>query len=72
MRWRIWLRKLRRREPSLTECPDCGREMRLVERTTMTGNDMRTYSCDACRKEHIINFGEALWTLLSDARDKSG
>jgi hypothetical protein len=35
----------------------------------MTGNDMRTYRCDHCQKEHVVNFGPALWKVLSDARE---
>jgi hypothetical protein len=44
--------------------------MRLVERSSMSGDDMRTYRCDACGKEHIMNFGTALWKVLSDARKR--
>jgi predicted RNA-binding Zn-ribbon protein involved in translation (DUF1610 family) len=53
---------------SPTDCPKCGKEMRLVERSTMSGDDMRTYRCDDCAQEHIMNFGTALWKVLSDAR----
>ncbi|HXN68599.1 MAG TPA: hypothetical protein VN926_13230 [Bradyrhizobium sp.] len=56
--------------PSLTDCPKCAREMRLVERSSMSGDDMRTYRCDDCQKEHIVNFGTALWKILSDARKR--
>jgi hypothetical protein len=42
--------------------------MNLVERTTFTGNDMRTYRCERCQKEHIVDYGVALWQVLSDAR----
>jgi predicted RNA-binding Zn-ribbon protein involved in translation (DUF1610 family) len=54
-------------QPSPTDCPECGKEMRLVERSSMSGDDMRTYRCDDCGKEHIMNFGTALWKLMSDA-----
>lgn len=72
MKWPPWLktkshRRLRLRAAS-TKCPDCGQEMILIDRTTMTGDDMRTYRCDRCQKEHIVNFGTALWKALSDAR----
>jgi DNA-directed RNA polymerase subunit RPC12/RpoP len=74
MKWPSWLTPKSRRqpspppapEPSLTACPDCGREMDRIEKTTMTGYDMRTYRCEPCGKEHIINFGPALWKVLSD------
>jgi predicted RNA-binding Zn-ribbon protein involved in translation (DUF1610 family) len=65
----IKLRYLRKpaSQASLTECPKCGKEMRLVDRSSMSGNDMRTYRCDDCREEHIVDFGTALWKILSDA-----
>ena len=56
--------------PGLTQCPVCRREMELIERTTMTGDDMRTYRCEHCQREEIVNFGTALWKVLSDARRK--
>jgi len=58
--------------PGLTQCSVCRREMELTERTTMTGDDMRTYRCEHCNREEIVNFGPALWKVLSDARDKDG
>jgi len=36
----------------------------------MSGDDMRTYRCDHCRQDHIVNFGAALWKILSDARER--
>jgi predicted RNA-binding Zn-ribbon protein involved in translation (DUF1610 family) len=51
----------------LTKCPECGKEMRLVDRSSMSGNDMRSYRCDQCQEEHILDFGTALWKKLSDA-----
>jgi predicted RNA-binding Zn-ribbon protein involved in translation (DUF1610 family) len=53
----------------LTKCPKCGREMRLVDRSSMSGDDMRTYRCDRCQEEHILDFGTARWKVLSDARE---
>jgi hypothetical protein len=73
MKWPSWLTlPLRRKapaQPSLTACPTCGAEMTLVERSTFSGIDMRTYRCDRCRKEHIVDYGAAVWKVLSDARD---
>jgi hypothetical protein len=43
--------------------------MNLVEKTTFTGRDMRTYRCEHCRREHVVEFGAALWQVLSDARE---
>ncbi len=51
---------------SLTICPKCGKEMRLVDRSSMSGDDMRTYRCDSCQEEHIRDFGTAAWKKLSD------
>jgi hypothetical protein len=34
----------------------------------MSGADMRTYRCDRCREEHIVDFGIALRKRMSDAR----
>jgi len=77
MKWPSWLTPKSRRqpppapppEPSLTACPDCGREMDRIDKSTMSGYDMRTYRCEPCGKEHVINFGPALWKILSDARE---
>jgi hypothetical protein len=41
--------------------------MILMDRSTMSGDDMRTYRCDHCQEEHIADFGTALWKKLSDA-----
>ena len=49
------------------KCPDCGKNMILLEKNTMSGEDLRTYRCDPCDKEHDINRGTALWKLMSDA-----
>jgi transposase-like protein len=73
MKWPSWLKLTSRRKPapppSLTQCPKCGAEMTLVEKTTFSGNDMRTYRCDHCREEHVVDYGVALWKVLSDARE---
>ena len=72
MEWPSWLKLIRRKPAaaaSRTTCPTCGKEMTLVEKTTMTGSDMRTYRCDRCEKEHVVNFGPALWKVLHDARE---
>ena len=50
-----------------SHCPKCGKEMRLIEKFTMSGDDMRTYRCDRCQEEHIVDFGTAMWKLMSDA-----
>jgi transposase-like protein len=53
---------------SLTQCPKCGQEMIMVEKFTMSGSDMRTYRCDHCHDEHIVDYGIALWKAISDAK----
>jgi hypothetical protein len=53
----------------LTVFPTCGEETLLVDKTTMTGRDMRTRRGERCGKEHIVNFGPALWQVLHDARE---
>jgi transposase-like protein len=72
MKWPSWFNTQFRRkppaQPSLTACPTCGEEMTLVEKTTFSGNDMRTYRCDRCQKEHVVDYGVAVWKVLSDAR----
>lgn len=72
MKWLSWFKPSSRRKPpsrkSLTQCPKCGAEMILVDKSTMSGNDMRTYRCDRCQEEHIVDFGIALWKAMSDAR----
>jgi DNA-directed RNA polymerase subunit RPC12/RpoP len=75
MKWPSWLTLTSRRrqaepaEPSLTACPTCGREMDRIDKSTMSGYDMRSYRCAHCGEEHFINFGPALWKILSDARE---
>lgn len=49
------------------KCPDCEKEMILVEKNTISGDDLRTYRCNHCDKECDVNRGTALWKLISDA-----
>jgi transposase-like protein len=49
------------------KCPTCGEAMDEIEKNTMSGRDMRTYRCDPCRLEHDVEYGTALWQVLSDA-----
>ena len=43
--------------------------MIFVEKYTMMGDDLRTYRCNRCQKEHTIDFGTAIWKLMSDANE---
>jgi transposase-like protein len=52
---------------SATACPTCRREMVQIEKFTMTGDDLRTYRCETCGQEQIVNLGPALWKVLHDA-----
>jgi predicted RNA-binding Zn-ribbon protein involved in translation (DUF1610 family) len=58
-------------DASETTCPDCGIEMDQIERTTFTGRDMREYQCRRCKRTQIVDCGEALWKMLSDANKPS-
>jgi len=48
-------------------CPRCGQEMHQEEKDTSSGRDMRTYYCGHCRESHVVDAGEALWKVLSEA-----
>ncbi|HUZ34584.1 MAG TPA: hypothetical protein VMV19_21145 [Xanthobacteraceae bacterium] len=39
--------------------------MDLVDKSTMSGDDMRTYHCARCNKSHVVNFGIATWKAMS-------
>jgi len=43
--------------------------MVMVERSTMSGDDMRSYRCTRCKREKNVDFGTATWKRLSDARN---
>jgi regulator of protease activity HflC (stomatin/prohibitin superfamily) len=44
------------------------KEMIRVEKFTMSGREMRTYRCDQCQEEHIVDYGIALWKAMSDSQ----
>jgi transposase-like protein len=46
------------------KCPNCRREMDLVGKSTVTGDDVREYCCKACNRTEIENRGKALWEIL--------
>ena len=75
MKWPSWFKPSSRRKPaapvSLTQCPRCGAEMFRVDKSTMSGRDMRTYRCDHCQEEHIVDYGIATWKAMSDARQSN-
>ncbi len=51
------------------ECPVCGHEVTLDEKDTSSGRDMRTYRCRQCGGPEDVDYGIALWQVLSDARE---
>ncbi len=72
-KWPSWFKLSSRRTPapppSLTQCPRCGAEMFMVDKSTMSGRDMRTYRCDHCQEEHVVDYGVALWKAMSGQSD---
>jgi len=52
------------------KCPKCAEEMRLLDKHTFTGEEIREYHCGTCDKTVIDRGGIALWQALSDARTK--
>lgn len=71
MKWLSWLRLASsgkpKPNPSPTACPECGDEMVFVEKFTMLGDDLRTYRCKRCQRQHTIDFGTAMWKIMADA-----
>ena len=47
------------------ECPKCVKPMRLEDKDTSSGRDMRTYFCDSCKESQIVEFGMATWKAMS-------
>jgi predicted RNA-binding Zn-ribbon protein involved in translation (DUF1610 family) len=50
-------------------CSACGGEMDQIEKTTFSGRDMREFECRKCGKKEIMDYGDALWKILSDANN---
>lgn len=48
-------------------CSACGGEMDQIEKTTFSGRDMREFECRKCGRKEIMDYGDALWKILSDA-----
>jgi hypothetical protein len=53
------------------KCRKCASDMKLVDKQTFTGEDIREYHCAACDEFVIERRGIALWRALSDANEKS-
>jgi len=54
------------------DCPVCHKSMRLLEKDTSSGRDIREYICDACGKTNREDRGDALWKIISDDREEKG
>lgn len=46
--------------------------MDQIEKTTFTGREMREYQCRQCKRTQIVDCGEALWNIPSDANKQPG
>lgn len=51
-------------------CAKCGDEMRMTEKDTSSGRDIREYACDGCGHTDWEVRGPALWQILSDDREE--
>jgi hypothetical protein len=52
-------------------CAKCGATMRLEEKDTSSGRDIREYKCSECGHSDWEDRGPALWQILHDAREES-
>ncbi len=51
-------------------CAKCGEPMRMTDKNTFSGRDIREYKCDGCGYEDWEDRGTALWQILSDDREE--
>src|SRR5438270_3472557 len=52
-------------------CPCCGSALEQTEKDTSSGTDWREFTCRSCGHKASENRGQALWELLSDARENT-
>ncbi|HME57446.1 MAG TPA: hypothetical protein VKF63_03850 [Terracidiphilus sp.] len=52
-------------------CSKCGEPMRMTEKDTSSGRDIREYACDSCGHTDWEVRGPALWQILSDDREEA-
>jgi len=52
-------------------CSKCGEEMRMTEKDTSSGRDIREYLCDSCGHSDWEDNGKALWQILHDDREEA-
>lgn len=51
------------------QCAQCGSEMEQIDKSTVTGREIREYLCRRCGFTDIVDEGEALWQILHNARE---
>lgn len=51
-------------------CVRCGEAMRMTEKDSSSGRDIREYMCDGCGYSDWEDNGVARWQVLSDYRDE--
>ena len=51
-------------------CARCGELMRMTEKDTSSGRDIREYQCSACGHSDWEDSGPALWQILHDDREE--
>jgi ribosomal protein S27AE len=51
-------------------CTRCGESMRMTEKDTSSGRDVREYLCPGCGYSDWEDSGPALWQILSDDREE--
>jgi DNA-directed RNA polymerase subunit M/transcription elongation factor TFIIS len=52
-------------------CPKCSGYMKLTEKDTSSGRDIREYKCSECGYSDWEDRGTALWQILSDDRKET-
>lgn len=51
-------------------CPECGGELKLEEKDTSSGRDIREYRCAKCGKAVAVDGGAAVWKALHDENER--
>lgn len=54
----------------IMDCAKCGEPMRMTEKDTSSGRDIREYKCDRCGHSDWEVCGPALWQILHDDREE--
>jgi DNA-directed RNA polymerase subunit RPC12/RpoP len=52
------------------DCAKCGEPMRMTDKNSFSGRDIREYKCDRCGHEDWEDNGEALWQILHNDREE--